>query len=219
MKKLIALSLALVLVLGICACGAAPDDLPNQPPQSEPATTATETTAPEEFSINEALLDLSMSKLYDCGGKKVRPFPSDLDGTSNETAILMCHAMATVLLNENEQCCIEDFQQAGVNLAWMMLHMRDSACINSLRRIAEEVFNYAKTIYTMDQLYPWALVGLHCPKILLEYFSSDFGDSPDAATIEILQRWIPNILHLHGSDELEKAIDENPWFFVEHLDS
>ena len=235
MKRLLSLVLALVMLLGILAgCGVATKT------QTGTVQSTAETTVPaaphheegvltpgdlanhipvthEEFFINGVLLYLpKTTNLFDCGGEKIRPFPSKLDYLNGEVAISLCVSMVNTIQSDNT-CTVEDYQQAGVNFAYLLVQMQENEYINSMVRVAAECFGSAKTAYPMDQLYPWVLVGLSCPEILLEYFSGNFSDTPDMSNIAMVQSWIPDLLYLEGSDELEKAIDQNPWFELEYL--
>lgn len=235
MKRLLILFLALVMLLGILAgCQkATKTQAETVPPTTETTAPAEASTTPTETSTTNgepventlhvtpsqftgALLDFhNSSNLFDCQGYYIRPLPSNLSHVDNDIALIMCNSMLHSM--QYAPCTLEDFQQAGVNFAYLLVHMSDSEVLDTLKEISYECFTIAKAAYSMDHIYPWILVGMVCPDILPEFFSGQFSETPDPLVIEEVQEWIPDILYLQESTELVEAIRKNPWFELEYL--
>ena len=89
MKKLIALVLALVMVLGLVACGGNNPDSSNTTPSTDPMSDTTATTAPRELTTLEKLL-LKDEEGIPAFAKRGCPFRLD-ELTDNEAISLASH--------------------------------------------------------------------------------------------------------------------------------
>lgn len=124
MKKLIALLLALVMVLGLAACGAAEAPAATEAPAADaPAAEAPAAESDAPAAANDPAIDLiftANASSADWHGKAMTVFAEEVEKLSGGSVTCSVYADSTLFSSENEWDAINLGQAAGgADIAWI----------------------------------------------------------------------------------------------------